>query len=94
MGDQAFNSEIQLEPHLESDGPLLSRLVSGHNHTSNSVGWMTFQVWPRLQSDITSLCQIASEGSLSLGKEGFPKSFSFSPFSSHFFVCHPLCSYR
>lgn len=55
VGDQAFNSEAQLESHLERDGHLLSPLVSGHNHTSNSVGWMTFQAWPPPPSDITSL---------------------------------------
>lgn len=38
VGDQAFNSEVQLEPHLERDGPLLSQLVAGYNHTTNSAG--------------------------------------------------------
>lgn len=42
VGDQAFNSVVQLEPHLERDGLLLSRLVAGYNHTRNSAGWMTF----------------------------------------------------
>lgn len=46
VSDQAFNSEVQLEPHLERDGLLLSRLVAGYNHTENSAGWMTFQDWP------------------------------------------------
>lgn len=46
VGDQAFGSEIQLEPHLERDGPLISRLVAGYNHTTNSAGRMTFQDWP------------------------------------------------
>lgn len=47
VSDQAFNSEVQLEPHLERDGPLLSQLVAGYNHTKNSAGWMTSQDWPR-----------------------------------------------
>ena len=46
VSDQAFNSEVQLEPHLERDGPLLSQLVTGYNHTENSAGRMTSQDWP------------------------------------------------
>lgn len=54
VGDQAFNGEVQLEPHLERDGPLLSPLVAGYNHTTSSAGWMTFRHCLRLRSDITS----------------------------------------
>lgn len=43
VSNQAFNDEVQLEPHLERGGPLLSRLVAGYNHTRKSVKWVTFQ---------------------------------------------------
>lgn len=54
VGDQAVNSELQLEPHLERDGRLLSQLVTGYNHSTISAGRLGFKVGPPLQSDITS----------------------------------------
>lgn len=47
--NQAFSSEVQLEPHLWRDGPLLSRHVARYDHTESSAGWITFQDWPWLE---------------------------------------------
>lgn len=77
VGDLAFNSEVQLEPHLERGGPLLSRLVTGYNHTINSERWMTFQ---------DRSPRVTSEDVLSLG-EG---SYFLFPFYSLLCLIYPF----
>jgi len=57
--DQGFNSEVQLELHLERDGRLLSRHVAGYNHTKNSAGWITNRDWPWLR--MASACKTSED---------------------------------